>query len=127
MRYLTYCVIAVCLLSNPCLAQEADELLKPDATTLNKGEFDASIDLIAYPNPTQGQVSIMSVTIMDESEVQIKLYNEEGRLMKEFANFGKKVQPLDLSLDLSDFPNGTYFYYIYSSDALVTYGQIIKE
>jgi hypothetical protein len=127
MRYLTYCIIAVCLLSNPCSAQETDLLPKPDATKLSTGEYDASIDIIAYPNPTKGQVSIMTITSMDESEVRVKLYNEEGTLMKEFANFGKKVQPLDLSMDLSDFSNGTYFYYIYSSDALVTYGQIIKE
>lgn len=127
MRYLTYCIIAVCLFSNLCSAQESDLLPQPDETALSTGEFDVSIDIIAYPNPTQGEVSIMSVNTMDESEVEVKLYNEKGTLMKTFANFGKKIQPLDLSMDLSDFSIGTYFYYVYSSDALVTYGQIIKE
>jgi len=107
--------------------QETDDLLLYDESALSVEELDLSVDIITYPNPTQGIFSIMSINIMDETDIIIKLHNTKGQLVKEMKNFGKKIQPLEVTMDISSFANGIYFYSVYDGDTLVTNGKIIKR
>ncbi|RLD29181.1 MAG: hypothetical protein DRI70_02625 [Bacteroidetes bacterium] len=107
--------------------QETDDLLMYDETALSVEELDLSVDIITYPNPTQGIFSIMSINVMDETDIIIKLHNTKGQLVKEVKDFGKKIQPLEITLDISAFAYGIYFYSVYDGDTLVTNGKIIKR
>jgi hypothetical protein len=64
---------------------------------------------------------------MDETDIIIKLHNTKGQLVKEVKDFGKKIQPLEITLDISAFAYGIYFYSVYDGDTLVTNGKIIKR
>jgi len=107
--------------------QETDDLLLFDPAALTIDDFNSSIDIIAYPNPTKGPFRIASINSMDSSELSIQLHNIKGQLVVEKTNFGKSVQPLDITLDLSHLATGTYFYSLFDDDALITKGKVIKE
>jgi len=107
--------------------QETDDFLLFDPNALSNADFDESIDIITYPNPTSGVVTITSINAMDEFQLRIQLHNTKGQLIEELTHLGKRIRPLDYSLDLSSFANGTYFYSIYDGDALITTGKIIKK
>jgi hypothetical protein len=107
--------------------QETDDLLLFDPNALAVDDFNSSIDIIAYPNPTKGPLRIASVNSMDSSELSVQLHNLKGQLVVEKTNFEKSVQPLDITLDLSHLATGTYFYSLYDDDALKTKGKVIKE
>ncbi|MEM7084893.1 MAG: FG-GAP-like repeat-containing protein [Bacteroidota bacterium] len=107
--------------------QETDDLLLFDPAALAVDDFNSSIDIIAYPNPTKGPFQIASITQMDSSELSIQLHNLKGQLVMETNNFGKSVKPLDITLDLSHLSAGTYFYSLYDDDALITKGKVIKK
>ncbi|MEM7186008.1 MAG: T9SS type A sorting domain-containing protein [Bacteroidota bacterium] len=107
--------------------QETDDLLLFDPGALSTELFDNSIDIFSYPNPTDGVVIISSVNTMDESELSLELRDVKGQLVKEIEYIGNKVQPLNLTLDLTSFPSGTYFYTLYDGKAIVTDGKIIRK
>ena len=106
--------------------QETDDLLLFDPTALSTADFDQSVDIIAHPNPTKGVVSILSMIVMDESQLSIQLHDSNGQLVKELIHLGTRIRPLDYALDLSSLASGIYLYSIYHDDALVTQGKIIK-
>ena len=107
--------------------QETDDLLLFDESALSVEDLDLSVDIITYPNPTQGIFSIMSIIVMDQSEIIIKIHNTKGQLVMEAKNLGNKIQPLEVTLDISSFANGIYFYSVYDDETLVTNGKIIKK
>ncbi|MBC7605592.1 MAG: T9SS type A sorting domain-containing protein, partial [Burkholderiales bacterium] len=53
------------------------------------------------PNPTNGLVSILSKTQINE----ISVYNPEGRLL-----YQKQINGMNAKVDLSAFAVGTYFF-----------------
>ncbi len=59
------------------------------------------------PNPARGQ-AILSYSLPDETDVEVKLYTVDGRLAKELfsGREGPGVHNLSLALDV---PNGVYF------------------
>lgn len=68
---------------------------------LANGTFEPNIDFTYFPNPTQGQVTIMSKTNIGE----IIVYNIEGRLL-----YQHEANSLEAKVDVSAFANGTYFF-----------------
>ena len=107
--------------------QETDDFLLFDPTALSVDEFESSIDFVAYPNPTKGSIKIASMNSIDLSELSIQVHDLKGRLVIETSNFGKSIEPLDITLDLSNLSTGTYIYSLYDDDALITKGKVIKE
>jgi hypothetical protein len=74
---------------------------------LGTTSFEPNIDFTYYPNPTNGQVSILSKTQINE----ISVYNVEGRLL-----YQKKVNSLNAKVDVAAFANGTYFFKLKFND-----------
>ena len=82
----------------------ADIVCKNNLATTS---FEPNIDFTYYPNPANGQVSILSKTQINE----VSVYNVEGRLL-----YQSKVNGLDAKVDVSAFANGTYFFKLKFSD-----------
>lgn len=68
---------------------------------------DQSYQLVAYPNPTSGTLSVKMSTLQDEA-FKLTLFNLQGQLIWEGNNsFGPASQD-HLQLDLSAYPAGIY-------------------
>ncbi len=70
-------------------------------TSLANTAFEPNIDFTYSPNPTNGNVTITSKTLLSE----VFVYNIEGRLL-----YQKKTNAFDTKVDLAAFANGTYFF-----------------
>ena len=68
---------------------------------LGNTAFEPNIDFMYSPNPTNGNVTITSKTILSE----VLVYNIEGRLL-----YQKKTNAFDTKVDMTAFANGTYFF-----------------
>ncbi|WP_309642736.1 M12 family metallo-peptidase [Flavobacterium sp.] len=69
--------------------------------SLGNAAFESNIDFTYSPNPTNGNVTITSKTILSE----VLIYNIEGRLL-----YQKKTNAFDAKVDMTPFANGTYFF-----------------
>ena len=70
-------------------------------TSLGNTAFEPNIDFMYSPNPTNGNVTITSKTMLSE----VLVYNIEGRLL-----YQKKTNAFDTKVDMTAFANGTYFF-----------------
>lgn len=69
--------------------------------------FEPNIDFTYFPNPTNGVVTILSKTQINE----ISIYNVEGRLL-----YKKNANTLDAKVDITEFAVGTYFFKLKFND-----------
>lgn len=70
--------------------------------SLGTGDFSPNIDFTYYPNPTSGQVNIMSQsTTMSKVEV----FNISGQRL-----LSKQLNGMETQVDISQFPTGAYFF-----------------
>jgi len=78
------------------------EVRKKGIVSINQIE-----DLIAFPNPTEGAVQVQ-FKIMEESQVNLSLYNELGQLIQNILD--KKMPPghFKYNVDLQRLPDGMY-------------------
>lgn len=85
---------------------------------LATGEFEQNIDFTYSPNPTNGIVSIISNTEMED----IKVYNVQGQLLYQSQHNG-----LTKNVDLGAFATGTYFFKMnFAGDKQVNF-KIVKN
>lgn len=80
-----------------------------------------NIDINVYPNPTTGIINISIPKSFSSSEIRI--IDLEGRLVNKFLNSNSE----NISVNLSNMPNGLYFVYVYSADRLIAIQRFIIE
>jgi len=69
--------------------------------SINEAEFDKNINLQIYPNPATSEISL--VIPNNESIVSIKIYNQNGQLVKQIT------KPNKTNINVSDLNTGLYF------------------
>jgi hypothetical protein len=69
--------------------------------SINEAEFDKNINLQIYPNPATSEISL--VIPNNESIVSIKIYNQNGQLVKQI------FKPNAEKINISDLKAGLYF------------------
>jgi len=69
--------------------------------SINEAEFDKNINLQIYPNPATSEISL--VIPNNESIVSIKIYNQNGQLLKQI------IKPNAEKINVSDLKTGLYF------------------
>jgi hypothetical protein len=79
---------------------------------------------IIFPNPTAGE-SVLEIEATQNSNIQISIYDVEGRLVQNYSNLVQKGINR-IKIDLNNIGNGTYFYAAKYADGVVN-GKIIKE
>ena len=70
-------------------------------TSINETEFDKNVNLQIYPNPATSEISLAIPN--NESIVSIKIYNQNGQLVKQI------FKPNAEKINISDLKTGIYF------------------
>lgn len=81
-----------------------NELSHELSTNVQHLKTDLQSDLVIYPNPTQGQVNIMSNSFSDLASAEVIIYNAIGAKLEAET----KVSEGRINIDLSPFPSGVY-------------------
>ena len=110
----------------PSIAPPSNEesvVVKEESETLKE---DVALDrqIVLYPNPTKGIVSLKLETNSDVSiERSINIYNSNGTLVDTVNSQSKN----GMEIDLSSFPTGTYFIHIHLSNGESVTKKIVKN
>ena len=70
-------------------------------TSINENDFNQNINLQIYPNPATSEISLAIPN--NESIVSIKIYNQNGQLVKQI------IKPNTEKINVSDLKTGLYF------------------
>lgn len=73
-----------------------------------------------YPNPTKGYITV-EITLTEEDNAQISLYDLRGKLILEYKNVG-----ISTNIDLTNEPVGIYLMKIFIGNKPTTW-KIIKQ
>ncbi len=87
-------------------------------TDVSLNENQAVVDVIIYPNPTNGMITVLSEVDLD----QIILYSLDGKVIFTETNLLSGPN----QLDLSDLPAGTYMIQLVKQDQLIV-KKIVKQ
>ncbi|TVQ76028.1 MAG: T9SS C-terminal target domain-containing protein, partial [Flavobacteriales bacterium] len=63
-----------------------------------------------FPNPSQGHHDIALSELTPNTFCRIELFDLRGNLVKQVFSGHSKSSRLEIRVDLSDFPAGSYFY-----------------
>ena len=85
------------------------------------GGYQTQRQLVVWPNPTRGQVSMSLSGIMSEVDVEVQVYDMYGRLIHT-----QKWQSDQTTLDMSTFAQGIYLVKVYDSKNLIGTAKISK-
>ena len=95
---------------------------------LSNTDFDTKeYQVKTYPNPVKNQFSIEVSLFKDYNDLQIKLFDIQGKLIKEIKNISTDNQYLKVQLDISNFDSGSYIYAVYNRGNQLFNAIIIKE
>jgi YD repeat-containing protein len=96
----------------------------PDNTEIGKKEYKEVIEdleIILYPNPTKGEITISLNNFEDQEPSFISVYDYSGRLLQNYNN----VQEINL-INISDLPRATYLLKIVIGEKSTEW-KVIKE
>lgn len=80
-----------------------------------------SIQMKVYPNPTQGKVYIIMSEVEEDSLKEIRLYDNQGKLVYKSDGYGNTIE-----IDISSYPTGYYMVELYVNEEHTTW-KIIKQ
>lgn len=83
--------------------------------------------LNAYPNPVKNEFTIEAKLTLDYSNLTIRIYNIQGKILKEISNIKTLEQHLKTVINISNLPIGNYFYSLNEGNKQLFNGKIIKE
>lgn len=122
-----YCDSPGCPIPNPPAgraAPEKEEVVVALEKTAKEDDDPLDMQLVLYPNPTSGLVSL---TLNSSSDVKlsddIKIYNNTGILVKKLPSDGKNKQ----EIDFTNLSSGMYLIHIHFSNGTSITKQIIKN
>lgn len=85
------------------------------------GGYQVQRQLVVWPNPTKGQVTMSLSGIMPEANLNVQVYDMYGRLLAT-----QKWQSDQTTLDLSSFAQGIYLVKVYDSKNMIGTAKISK-
>lgn len=123
-----YCS-AGCQIPTPPVGRPSNDDLDNLITENNKkddlnSENITSNNLVLYPNPTAGRISVSISNVDYHLSDFISIYNINGALVKE-VTLQKKTTSSEI--DISSQPSGVYFIHIHLSNGSVVTRRIIKQ
>jgi hypothetical protein len=124
-----YCSISTCPVPTPPIGRSSDDNLdnliaeNAQKDDLNSANLDKN-NLVLYPNPTAGRISISLSNVDYHLSDLISIYSINGSLVKE-VNLKEKTKSSEL--DISNQPSGVYFIHIHLSNGGVVTRRIIKQ
>lgn len=91
------------------------------STTVGIELSNISLDLIAYPNPTSGNI-VLSIRDFNNEKLIYQLYDMNGKLLK-----SNKVIAINTSIDMSELPVSNYVLNINNDSSIIKSFKIIKS
>ena len=85
------------------------------------GDYQAQRQLVVWPNPTRGQVNMSLSGVVQETDMEVLVYDMYGRLL-----YTQKWQSNQTTLDLSTFAQGIYLVKVYDAKNLLGTAKISK-
>lgn len=80
-----------------------------------------------YPNPSQDKIVFDVKPKVNNSNFDIKIYNSQGELLVNTTNQTNSTAVSQVTVDISNFAKGVYFYNISENKSLLTTGKFIKN
>lgn len=100
------------------------------ATPLNKritaGNEPALLVVGNYPNPAKVETNV-HYAIAKDSKVQILIYDEQGKLVKQVMNQPQEAGLYNVTFGVNDLKEGYYIYKVISNDKAVTRKLLIRK
>jgi hypothetical protein len=91
------------------------------STVLGVAEQEIKLEILAYPNPTTGYLTLTTGDI-ELSSLKFELYNSTGKLIE-----SKKIISSSESIRMENLPSATYFLKVLNSSRDVKTFKIIKK
>jgi len=80
-----------------------------------------------YPNPAQSKFTIEADLSFQGTELTIAFYDIQGRVMRKLSNVAIDGSHVKVSVDISDFSSGTYFYSLSDENGKKLFRKILKD
>ena len=90
-------------------------------TTVGIEITNISLDFIAYPNPTSGNI-VLSIRDFNNEKLNYQLYDMSGKLLK-----SNKVNAINTTIDMSELPVSNYVLNINNDSSIIKSFKIIKS
>lgn len=94
---------------------------------LNVENNAAQLGATVYPNPVVNIITIEADLSFECTEISIEFYDIHGRIVKELSNVTNDGGRFKISVDISEFNSGTYFYSLSDDNCKKIIGKIIKN
>ena len=91
------------------------------STTVGIEITNISLDFIAFPNPTSGNI-VLSIRDFNNEKLNYQLYDMNGKLLK-----SNKVNAINTTIDMSELPASNYFLNINNDSSIIKSFKIIKS
>lgn len=91
------------------------------STTVGIEITNISLDFIAFPNPTRGNI-VLSIRDFNNEKLIYQLYDMHGKLLK-----SNKVIAINTTIDISELPVSIYFLNITNDSSIIKSFKIIKS
>ena len=91
------------------------------STTVGIEITNISLDFIAYPNPTSGNI-VLSIRDFNNEKLNYQLYDMSGKLLK-----SNKVNAINTTIDMSELPVSNYVLNINNDSSIIKSFKIIKS
>ncbi len=110
--------------------------LNPQLIRLIKGVQSGSLsvesvnplsNLNGYPNPVTDKFLIESDLAVSSENLNLKLFDLNGKVVKEIKNIKTNDGKLKIVIDLASLAAGNYLYTIYNNSNIVNQGKLIKK
>ncbi|MCD2260773.1 T9SS type A sorting domain-containing protein [Psychroserpens luteolus] len=113
--------------SNPLNPQVIRLIKGVQSGNLSVESVNPSSNFKTYPNPVKDTFTLESETPVYYKDLNIKLFDLKGKLIKEINAIKPTNGKLKIEIDLSSLAAGTYLYTIYNNSDAIKNGKLIKE
>ncbi len=98
------------------------------AAVLSANEFSTPVNNVkTYPNPASNTFTIEADLNSDYSNITVKLYDIQGKVVKELSKIRTNNSHLKVLIDVSTLASGTYFYSISRGNDQLLFRKIVKD
>ena len=85
------------------------------------------LNLKTYPNPITKEFTIESELLTNYKNLSFKLFDINGKVVKEIKKIDYDNQHFKAIIDLSSLASGSYLYSLFNKDKLLANGKVIKD
>jgi len=103
------------------------KIIEGDGITLGLNEVSIQNKIILFPNPVKEHLTIEAKFSTNYEDLNFRIYDLQGRIVKDIDNIDTIGQNLNLSVDISLLMTGYYVYTFNHKGKQLINGKIIKE